>query len=340
MIAFIENKEPDLDRVRELLGLCHAENHWANEGPLFRRLQREYHRHLGLTDECSLLPCSNAGVALEAMARLHDRRAGKRLRWITSAYSFLNLGRGYFADVELLDCDQHGCLDLEQVRALDAATFDGIILTNPHGLLGDFSPYIDFAEREGKALLIDNAAGLGPDVPNWPWQAFSLHQTKPYGVGEGGLALVPSADYEELRQLLIYGPAPSPAAAWLNNGKLSDIAAAFHLDRLSRHASWAPSYRAQAQRIVEIAVKIGFRPLLPWDHTKVATSWPLVAPKPVASERIRAGEHVTLGKFYKPLASRGTVDWLYDRMVNMPTHPDMERLSDTEIEGELLRLVA
>ncbi len=61
MITSIQNEEPNLELIRELLGLCDAENHWANERPLFRKLQREYHRHLCLSDEYSLLRCSNAG---------------------------------------------------------------------------------------------------------------------------------------------------------------------------------------------------------------------------------------------------------------------------------------
>jgi dTDP-4-amino-4,6-dideoxygalactose transaminase len=339
-IAFIERKEPDLARVRELLALCNSANHWANEGPLFRRLQREYHSHLGLKSEFAILPCSNGGIALEAIARLHERYAGKKLRWVASAFSFQNLGRGYFADTAFLDCDTAGCLDLSELAALDPASFDGIVLTNPHGLLRDFSAYIAFAQRERKALLIDNAAGLGPSISDWPWQAFSLHQTKPYGVGEGGLAVVPKDALEDLRQLLTYGPVPTDAASWLNNGKLSDISAAFHLDRLSRHHIWSPSYREQATRIVGIASRVGFRPLRAMSESDPITmSWPLVAPTPISMEAVLSSRAVTLGKYYRPLASRRMATWLYERLVNMPTHPDMEMLSDADIENELLRLL-
>lgn len=339
-IAFIENKYPDFDVVRDLLDLCWSENHWANEGPLFRRLQDEYHRHLGLNEDHAVLPCSSGGVALEALARVQDHLAGRKLRWVASAFSFQNLGRGYFADVTFLDCDDQGCLDLQDLSALDPATFDGIVLTNPHGLVRDFSAHISFAQREQKALLIDNAAGLGPIIPEWPWQSFSLHQTKPYGVGEGGLAVVPGEALEDLRQLLTYGPAPLDAAAWLNNGKLSDISAAFHLDRLSRYSAWSQSYREQATRIVGIASRSGYRPLVPCDGNRsIAMSWPLIAPTPISPEKVRSSQAVTLGKFYKPLAERGTATALYERLVNMPTHPDMEMLSDADIEAELLRLI-
>ena len=90
-VAFVEQKGPDLSRVGALLKLSDAKNHWANRGPVYRLLQDRLTSYLALPEGCIAVPMSNGGVALEAMARLHASRAGRKLRWVASAYSFQNL---------------------------------------------------------------------------------------------------------------------------------------------------------------------------------------------------------------------------------------------------------
>ena len=245
-IKFVENKFPDMDRVTALFKECAAVNQWANFGPLYDRLADDYAAFMGLGRDLIISPCANGGIGLEVLARFLAAEQGvDRLRWVGCSFSFKNLGRGYFADQVLLDCDTTGMLDLAAVEALDPDSFDGIIVTNPFGMARDFDRYIQFAQRTGKRLLIDNAAGIDRDIPNWPWQSFSLHQTKPFGMGEGGLMLSPRFVAEELRYLINYDRVPADPAQWFNNGKISDIACAFQLARLHDVDTWAPAYRAQ-----------------------------------------------------------------------------------------------
>jgi len=343
MIAFVESKRPDMGRVARLLERCADENRWANRGPLYRHLAEAYGGHFGLDLDRIVTPCANGGVALEAMARLLSQRAGRPLRWVGSAFSFRNLGRGHFADMTFVDCDAQGLMDLEEVRALDPDSFDGLVVVNPFGLFRDFSPFVDFARETGKALLLDNAAGVDRTVPDWPWQAFSLHHTKPYGAGEGGLALTPADAAEDLYALLNYGPVPEDPAAWLNNGKISDIACAFLIDRLERVDDWAPRYRAQAARVARIAGQAGLRPLCPPGPSNAAapaTSQPYLSPAPIPTARIAAARHLTLGKYYKPLADRPRTRGLFARLVNVPTHPDVAGLHDADLAGDLAGLCA
>ncbi|TDH34311.1 hypothetical protein E2A64_16705 [Pseudohoeflea suaedae] len=338
-IRFIENKQPDLDRVRELLSQCSDRNHWANEGPLFGQMADEFARHASLPDGRKLFPCSNGGVALEAMARLHDLKAGKKLRWVASAFSFSNLGRGYFSDVVFLDCDECGLLDQNALAAEPLDSFDGIVLTNPHGLYRDFSAYANFAVKHGKALIIDNAAGMREQLPDWPWQSFSLHQTKPYGAGEGGLALVPEEAVEDIRMLLSYGTMPEPAEAWLGNGKISDISCAFLLDRLQRAHEWKPAYHRQEARVRKIAARLGFSVLSDPSDDLPVNSLPLLAPHPISREHMKSPICLPVGKFYKPLAELPTVTSFFARLVNVACHPDIAQLSDCDIEADLRRLM-
>lgn len=335
MISFVESKSVNMVHINTLLDQCRTVNHWANCGPLYRKLAQDYADHFGLGLDRSVTPCSNAGIALEAMSRLLGQKADRKLRWVGSAFSFQNLGRGHFADMQFVDCTQQGLLDLAAVEMLDPESFDGIVVVNPFGIFRDFSGYIEFAHRTGKHLLFDNAAGIDSQIPDWPWQAFSLHHTKPYGAGEGGLAITPADEAAPLYALLNYGPAPAHAADWLNNGKISDISCAFLIDRLASVGDWAPLYQQQASRVAAVAGEFGLRPLHDFGQTAPAMSWPFVSPKPIPLETVLAAKHLTFGKYYKPLAELPRTRALFDHLLNIPTHPDMAKLSDTDLRSAI-----
>ena len=258
------------------------------------------------------------------------------MRWIVSSFSFRNLGRGYFSTATVVDCDASGLLSLDDLAALPSGAWDGIVVTNPFGLCRDFDRYRDFANRYGKAMLLDNAAGAGRSIPPVDHQSLSLHHTKPFGVGEGGLAVLPAAQAEEFSELIDYRTlAPDRADCWLNNGKLSDLACAFHLDRIERSPEWAPLYEMQAARILRIAQRAGLRPLLRLDGPTVATSLPFLADRPVLFLELE-NPLLTLEKYYVPLSRTPNAGAIYERIVSVPSHPDVARL-DT---GELARMLA
>ncbi len=339
VIKFVCEKAPNLSRIAELLDRCRAENHWANCGPLYSVLASAYAEHFSLPPDRSVTPCANAGVALEAMARRLEQVEGRSLRWVASAFSFQNLGRGYFSDVHFVDCAETGLLDLDQVRDLPDESYDGIIVVNPFGLHRDLSAYVAFARATGKHLLFDNAAGVDTVIPDWPWQAFSLHHTKPYGFGEGGLALTPADQAGSLYALLNYGPAPEEPRHWLNNGKISDVSCAFLIDRLEQAANWRPQFHEQAERVARIAANLGMRPLRPFGEAAPAMSWAFVAPNPIPLERVSQSTDLVLGKYYKPLANLPKTRWLFDHLVNIPTHPDIARLDDAQLGNVISSLL-
>lgn len=339
-IAFIEDKKPDLEYVAALLSHCARCNQWANRGPLYWALAESYEKHMNVPPGLSVTPCANGGIALEALARFHDARFGGPQRWVGSAFSFKNLGRGWFASMRFLDCDDQGMLDLSALQAIDPTEYDGFVVTNIFGLWRDFAPYIAFAKRSGKHMLIDNAAGISEQVPDWPYQTFSLHHTKPYGVGEGGLILSPRNEADAIYQLLNYGDHDEASHhQWLNNGKLSDIACAFHLDRLAHFHQWAPRYREQAARIREIAAEVGLKPLVPAPRDIPRTSEPYLAPSPISVAQIRQEIRFTLGKYYAPLKKLPSSLDIYSRIINIPTHPDICKISDKDLLNGLSLVV-
>ena len=341
-IAFVEHKSPDMARIADLLEESARANFWANRGPVYRKMQALFSEHLGPGSDRKIVPVANGGVALEAMARLNAARAGRKLRWVASAFSFQNLGRGYFSDVSFVDCDADGRISLTALSQLDPKSYDGIIATNPFGLFTDFSDLAALANSHGKVFLIDNASGLHSSIPDVPWQAFSLHHTKPYGMGEGGLALVPTREAEALYEIVNYGPKISDDVRphWLENGKLSDISAAFLIDRLEQFPEWGPPALEQRQRVISIAGQYGLTPLKTPESDIPLTSMPFVASVPIPLAATESTAHAIYAKYYRPLAPLPCVTDIYERLVNIPCHQDMERLSDEKIAEDMERCVA
>ena len=109
-IPFVEKKYPNYARIQELLEECANSGMWANRGPLYHHLAVQYADHMNIGPDRAVTPCANAGIALEAIARLLSVREGRKLRWIAPAFSFKNLGRGFFSDVTFVDCNEHGVL--------------------------------------------------------------------------------------------------------------------------------------------------------------------------------------------------------------------------------------
>ena len=338
-VAFVEEKTPDFVRIKQLLQIPESQNNWANRGPLYRALAQAYHEYFNLDDDCAVVPCANGGIAIETIARLHDARAGKRLRWVVSSFSFRNLGRGYFANAAIVDCDERGLLSLDDLANLPLDGYDGIVVTNPFGLCRNVEHYRELAQKHDKALIVDNAAGIRRDLLSTEYQSLSLHHTKPYGVGEGGLAIVPADAAGEFYELIDYGDLESERRErWLNNGKLSEVACAYHLDRLERSPEWVPLYDMQALRMHFVCERAGLRSLFPFDRSTVATSVPYLASKPIPVSRIR-NNLLRLGKYYRPLARTVEANRIYDHIVNVPCHPDVARI-DTEELVAMFRIVA
>ncbi|MDD9967729.1 MAG: DegT/DnrJ/EryC1/StrS family aminotransferase [Myxococcales bacterium] len=330
-VAFVEDKPLDMERAGAFLRPARRRNHWSNWGPAWEMLGRAYERYFQVGEGMQVIPCANGGIALSALANLHAARVGRPLRWVVSAFGFHNTLRGVFADATVVDCDARGRLSLDRLAELDPDTYDGIVVTNPFGLKPNFSDYERLGAQAGKVVLLDNASGIGPRIPGVRYQAFSLHQTKPFGMGEGGLILAPRDDAKLLLALMDYSPLePELRRYWVGNGKLSELACAALLQRLEAAPEWTPLYEMQSFRISAIAARSGLKPLLPRTVEVVATSLPFLLPQPAPLEQLR-NPHFAVGKYYKPLAPLPVVSAIYERLVNIPSHPDMRRVATDDI---------
>ena len=130
----------------------------------------------------------------------------------------------------------------------------------------DVEGFDRLADATGIAVLIDGAGALGVQPLGRAPVAFSLHATKPLGIGEGGLlATRDAALAERVRRLANFGFTGNVITQRGGNAKLSEFAAAVGLAQLARaphvlgrrDALWT-RYRSRLATVDGVVMQSGF----------------------------------------------------------------------------------
>jgi dTDP-4-amino-4,6-dideoxygalactose transaminase len=346
MIAFVEAKRPDYEHIRELLARSEAQGIWSNFGPVSLRLEEAVAEVLALPSGRRAIACANGTVALHGLVQLHEHAAGRPLRWVVSAFTFHAQRQGPLADARVLDCDAQGFLDPDELAALPPESYDGIMVTNLFGTALHVERYEEIAARAGKILLFDSATCLGSAYQGKAFgglgagEIFSFHHTKPCGFGEGGCAVVPAGLEDTFRSLINFGLYKGiDTGARSSNGKMSDVAAAFILDRLRHREAIRAAHLREFRRLAAIAGDLGLELLVDGGREgSLPNLVPILFPRPVGLDRLSGGPLV-VHKYYRPLESRPRADELYSRVVCFPCHAGVAEVPDGELHAALAALM-
>lgn len=334
-LRYIEEKQADMAYVAELLQESAAVNHWANFGPVSRRIEAEITEMLELDDSTRVVMCSSGTAAMHGIIALHETLAGQDLRWVTSSFGYYTAIQGPLQHAEIVDCDEDAMLDLD---SLDPQSFDGFIVTNVFGQADSLEKYYRYAAAHGKIMVVDAAMAFGSHKHGVN-ESISFHHTKPWGFGEGGCALV-AAEHEELfRSLICFGHQPGEEInRRASNGKISDPSCAFALGRLKEmREEKAALYREQYRRIAKIGKKVGFEILANITaHPGVPASVPFLAPNAFDDFKHNV---LPTGRYYHPMADTPKAFEIYNRIINIPCHTGLETLSDEAIEFALREII-
>jgi dTDP-4-amino-4,6-dideoxygalactose transaminase len=338
-ISFIENKSIDVSLLREILRTSRNQNHWANFGPAVELLEEAIHRALELPSNRRVVSCKSATDALMALVGMHEHNAGRKLRWVVSAFGFFSTRLGPLAQAKVLDCDHNGVISLTDLKNLDPGKWDGVVVTNPFSLAENTSTIIEFAQSMGKKVIVDNAAAMFSRERHhsgYPDEIISFHQTKPWGMGEGGCAIVNDETAATIRSLTNFGVGLSDSAArYAQNSKMSDFDAALILQRLVNLPNWQSLYRLQKRRIMSVASPLGLELLKPAPPEFLSAHVPLLSSRTVDKDEL-VNPYLTLRKYYKPLATGfQNAQRTYDRIVCVPCHPGVANCSTKDL-GQLL----
>jgi dTDP-4-amino-4,6-dideoxygalactose transaminase len=232
---------PNLPKTQELIPYLQRidENRWySNFGPLVL----EYETRLGELTGGNCVTLSSATAALELGIAALGLPQGSRV--LVPAFAFpASLLAVLRCGLQPVLCDV--CADtwtLTPGIALAALGNDDVKLVVPVATFGQPLPveaWDRFARTTGVAVLMDAAAALGQQkVSELVNAVFSLHATKPLGIGEGGVFATADANLaERVRRMTNYGFVHHRVTyAGGTNAKLSEYAAAVGLAQLDRSA--------------------------------------------------------------------------------------------------------
>jgi len=345
---------PDLPHPREWqphLEEIHASRRYSNFGPLSRRLEGELAAAWGSAALTCVLTSSGTAALVGALLA-----SGRRGRLLVPAFSFpASLCAVPQAGLEpvLIDVDPvTWAVDPQRLEeALRQSDAVGAMVVQPFGLRRDLGDHLSISDRLQRLLVIDNAAGLGAGASPLrggplAWEACSLHITKAFGIGEGGVIFGPAAADHTLRRVLNFGLPPGGTLAPEDgppgkgfNGKLSELQAAVGLavaqgfaDRLRRRRSLVAEQLALLRRFEGLGLP-GEPPEATWGLL------PLTMPSADHAERL-VREAAQLGlevrRTYRPaltawrdvprLTACPVAEDLAERMVALPVYSDLKEL--------------
>jgi dTDP-4-amino-4,6-dideoxygalactose transaminase len=201
---------------------------FSNRGPAVQAFEQELAERFGRPATA----VANATVGLTAVLLALDVRG----RVVLPAFTFPATA----CAVDLAGCEPVFCDVDEETWELDPAALKealaggaaAVIHVRPFGLCRDLTEVEDVCAAAGAALIVDSAAGLGGRTSAGDQighagacEVFSLHATKPFAVGEGGVVLGGADVLDLVRRASNFGLADGDVVGRGLNAKMDEFAA-------------------------------------------------------------------------------------------------------------------
>lgn len=227
-IPVMKPRLPTYKQYAPYLRLIDESQTYSNRGPLVRLLESRYAEKLGISDYSVVVLCSNATLALQGFMQISDART-----WHVPSFTFAATVHAAIQSgkkIVLEDIDPKTWM-ISPTVITDSKT-EGVVPVLAFG-----APFHSDAFKHIDHLVVDAAASIG-GASSWinqlrqTWAAvFSLHATKSFGIGEGGLIVFGSNDMaDEFRSWINFGFSGSRDAQSLGtNAKMSEVQAAVGL---------------------------------------------------------------------------------------------------------------
>ena len=269
MLDTIPVMRPQLPLAHELqpyLERIDAARYYSNHGPLLVDLERRLADHFNVGLE-NIAIVANGTVALSAALVAVGARANTKC--LLPSWTFVGSAAAVWAanlQPHFVDVDPDTwMLDPQALRKRDDLKDVGaVMVVSAFGSPVDTAAWDAFTADTGIPVIIDCAASFDT-VASVPHAApgkspvmISLHATKVFGVGEGGLLLSTDTDVvRRFNQICNFGVWDSPAGQILGyNGKLNEYNAAVGLAMYTkwdaRRARVAELTRIYAERLAHV----------------------------------------------------------------------------------------
>ena len=264
---------PDLPSAAELspyLQRIDAMRWYTNFGPLVRDFEARLGTLVGAGNgvvHCVTTSSGTAALELALAALDLPRGARVLVPSFTFPASATSVARAGLQAVLCDVCPHRWQLTPEIARRLASRhRFHAVMPVAGFGAPLDVGAWDEFSGDTGLPVLVDAAAALGVvTIGRRIHLAYSLHATKPLGIGEGGVFATRDAGMAgRVRRATNFGFADDVVRAPGTNAKLSEYAAAVGLAQLDR---WQ-GLRARRMRVLNAyrteltGVAVGFPPAL------------------------------------------------------------------------------
>ena len=334
MISFLSEKQVDYSNIEKILSASKNENHYTNNGPVKRSLESHLEKSLQIDSSKRIVCCSNGTSALHSILYLCGERGGNvdfGGDWIIPALTFpscvVGMGSEFRMHVEDID-------PATNTLPLDAETlmgYDGVIITNLFGSYVDLPAWTKLCKEEGKILIFDNAASPlstydDTNICNFGDYSFgSLHHTKYFGFGEGGLIVCPKEDYDVLNSITSFGyfygkTGPRQFKRWSSNFKMSDVSAAFILSHIQTYD--IDKHLENQNKLIDGLSKVSAADPFNYKPGTVYNTFPVLFRRK-ADTLYFMKQGIKAHKYYEPLVDLPFSNDLYDRIINFPLYADL-----------------
>lgn len=238
---------------------------YVNGGRCLHEFEKRLSQHF-VVDDQQILCFGNGTVALQvALMALTENNHGFCMMpsWTFTATPASAISAGltpFFVDVDPTSWALTPEIALEIIKR-SHHRFSCILPVSPFGYLIDPKQWDDFTEQTGTPVLIDAAAMFVNAQFSKTPMMISMHATKTFGIGEGGL--IGSTDSQlmaKIKKIREFGMAEDRLSNILGtNGKLSEYAAAFGLAQLDDWPEKEKKLRYVAQQYKQAFSNTGIR---------------------------------------------------------------------------------
>ena len=216
-IPFIRPELPTPEEMIEDYQNIVKSNWFTNFGPYEKQLSKEAAEYVGKNVFATTVVNCTLGIDI-AISLLFD---AKKTQVLVPAFTFaagpeMLIRNGFkplFLDIEQ-ETWQMSLKQAEEILENDSSDIAGILLCNTFGVGNPkISEWEALAKKYDKKIIIDTAAGFGSKYNQGEivggrgdCEVFSLHATKPFAVGEGGIITSKNDTFiKEARSLMNFG---------------------------------------------------------------------------------------------------------------------------------------
>ena len=212
-LPLIQVNPPALDTFNDIIKRAYSNGVFSNSGELHTKSSSLLSRHVNPNFEGYLASSNTAGLVACLLA-LNVRGRHVVLSNFTFAATFhaviLAGARPVLCDIDTNTLELDG-ESLSEILNSDAFDVAAVVPTRVFGFINDHSVLIKLCSSKGIPVVTDAAASFPSHENSWNfsskshYEVFSLHATKVFGIGEGGLIVGESESIGKVRERANFG---------------------------------------------------------------------------------------------------------------------------------------